>query len=224
MRLLLCDDEKMLWHVLSVLLKKNNYTVDCAYDGEEALDFITSSSYDAIILDVMMPKLDGFSLLKEIRRQNIKTPVIMLTAKSQLDDKLEGLDNGADDYLTKPFASAELLARLRALIRRGQDKETTSYNYKGLSLNPLTFRLSCKGKEETLCAKEYQIMEALIIHPESIISQDKLLMHVYGYDDGDITTLWVYISYLRKKLKSLGTNITIKSVRNAGYTLEESHD
>ena len=179
MRLLLCDDEKMLSHVLSVLLKKNNYTVDCAYDGEEVLDFITSSSYD---------------------------------------------DNGADDYLTKPFASAELLARLRALIRRGQDKETTSYNYKGLSLNPLTFRLSCKGKEETLCAKEYQIMEALIIHPESIISQDKLLMHVYGYDDGDITTLWVYISYLRKKLKSLGTNITIKSVRNAGYTLEESHD
>lgn len=149
----------------------------------------------------MMPKLDGFSLLKEIRRQNIKTPVIMLTAKSQLDDKLEGLDNGADDYLTKPFASAELLARLRALIRRGQDKETTSYNYKGLSLNPLTFRLSCKGKEETLCAKEYQIMEALIIHPESIISQDKLLMHVYGYDDGDITTLWVYISYLRKNLR-----------------------
>lgn len=224
MRLLLCDDEKMLSHVLSVLLKKNNYMVDCAYDGEEALDFITSGNYDAIILDVMMPKLDGFSVLKEIRRQNIKTPVIMLTAKSQLDDKLEGLDNGADDYLTKPFASSELLARLRALIRRDQDKETTSYNYKGLSLNPLTFRLSYNEKEETLCAKEYQIMEALIIHPENIVSQDKLLMQVYGYDDGDITTLWVYISYLRKKLKNLGTNITIKSVRNAGYTLEECHD
>lgn len=224
MRLLLCDDEKMLSHVLSVLLKKNNYSVDCAYDGEEALDYILTGAYDAIILDVMMPKRDGFSVLKEIRSHNINTPVIMLTAKSQLDDKLEGPDNGADDYLTKPFASAELLARLRTLIRRGQDKETANYNFEGLSLNPLTFRLSYNGSEEALSSKEYQIMEALILHPHNIISQDTLLEKVYGFDDGDITTLWVYISYLRKKLKALNSNITIKSVRNAGYTLGVCHD
>ena len=135
-----------------------------------------------------------------------KTPVIMLTAKSQLDDKLEGLDNGADDYLTKPFASAELLARLRALIRRGQDKETTSYNYKDLSLTPLTFRLSYKGKEEPLCAKEYQIMEALIIHPESIISQDKLICNDSDIVKGVFKQLW-FLYKIIKILQKIVINI-----------------
>ena len=223
-KILIIEDEESIRGFLKINLKRNGYEVIEADNGELGVKLALKEKPAIIILDVMLPGIDGFKVCKIIRNEDEKVGIIMLTAKSQLDDKLEGLDNGADDYLTKPFASAELLARLRALIRRGQDKETTSYNYKGLSLNPLTFRLSCKGKEETLCAKEYQIMEALIIHPESIISQDKLLMHVYGYDDGDITTLWVYISYLRKKLKSLGTNITIKSVRNAGYTLEESHD
>ena len=224
MKLLLCDDEKMLSRALAVLLKKNNYTVDCAYDGDEALDFILSTEYDAIILDVMMPKRDGFSVLREIRKKGIKTPVIMLTAKSQIDDKLNGLDSGADDYLTKPFSTLELLARLRAIIRRKYDNNDNIYVFNSLELDPLTYKLKFNNKEENLCTKEFQIMELFMQNPNKIITQDYLLEKIYGFDEGDVTTLWVYISYLRKKLKNLHANVKIQAVRNTGYMMEALDD
>lgn len=224
MKLLLCEDEHTLSKVISVLLKKNNYTVDCAYDGEEALDFIKVGNYDAIILDVMMPKKDGFSVLKEIRNNKIKTPVIMLTAKSTLDDKLTGFDYGADDYITKPFAIQELLARIKAVIRRNEGGSDNCLEFNGLKLDTQTLKLINKDKSESLCNKEFQIMYALMIKPKTIVSLDSLLNQIYSFDEGDITTIWVYISYLRKKLKNIDAKIKIKAIRNAGYILEELDD
>ncbi len=224
MKLLLVDDEKMLSKPLSIVLKKNNYLVDCAYDGEQALDYLNVCEYDAIILDVMMPKLDGISTLKEIRSRGIKTPVIMLTAKSQIEDKLNGLDNGADDYLTKPFSSLELLARLRTIIRREHDTKTSVYSFNGLELDPQTFKIRYKDKEETLSSKEYQVMACFMINPAKVVTQDYILERIYGLEDGDITTIWVYISYLRKKLNKIESPIIIKAIRNTGYILEKKDD
>lgn len=224
MKLLLCEDEHTLSKVISVLLKKNNYTVDCAYDGEEALDFITLGNYDAIILDVMMPKRDGFSVLKEIRENKITTPVIMLTAKSTLDDKLTGFEYGADDYITKPFATAELLARIKAVIRRNEGVSDNYLEFNGIKLDTQTYKLINNEKWESLCNKEFQIMYTLMIKPKTLISLDSLLNQIYSYDEGDITTVWVYISYLRKKLKNIDAKIKIKAIRNAGYILEELND
>lgn len=224
MKLLLCEDEHTLSKVISVLLKKNNYTVDCAYDGDEALDFITLGNYDAIILDVMMPKRDGFSVLKEIRENKITTPVIMLTAKSTLDDKLTGFEYGADDYITKPFATAELLARIKAVIRRNEGVSDNYLEFNGIKLDTQTYKLINNEKWESLCNKEFQIMYTLMIKPKTLISLDSLLNQIYSYDEGDITTVWVYISYLRKKLKNIDAKIKIKAIRNAGYILEELND
>ncbi len=224
MKLLLVDDEKMLSKPLSIVLKKNNYLVDCAYDGEQALDYLNVCEYDAIILDVMMPKLDGISTLKEIRSRGIKTPVIMLTAKSQIEDKLNGLDNGADDYLTKPFSSLELLARLRTIIRREHDTKTSVYSFNGLELDPQTFKIRYKDKEETLSSKEYQVMACFMVNPAKVVTQDYILERIYGLEDGDITTIWVYISYLRKKLNKIESPIIIKAIRNTGYILEKKDD
>lgn len=224
MKLLLVDDEKMLSKPLSIVLKKNNYTVDCAYDGIEALDFISVSEYDAIILDVMMPKLDGISVLKEIRNRGIKTPVIMLTAKAQVEDKVNGLDNGADDYLTKPFSSLELLARLRTIIRRDHDTKTNIYSFNGLELDPQTYKISFNNKQETLSSKEFQLMSCFMLNPNKVVTQDYILERIYGFEDGDITTIWVFISYLRRKLEKIGSNVIIKSIRNTGYILEKKND
>ncbi len=224
MKLLLCEDEHTLSKVISVLLKKNNYTVDCAYDGEEALDYIKVGSYDAIILDVMMPKRDGFSVLKEIRYLKIKTPVIMLTAKSTLEDKLEGFEYGADDYITKPFATPELLARLKAVIRRNEGVSDNFLEFNGVKLDTQTFKLVNGDISESLCNKEFQIMQSLMIKPKSLVSLDSLLNQIYSFDEGDITTIWVYISYLRRKLKNINAKIKIKAIRNAGYILEELDD
>ncbi len=224
MKLLLVDDEKMLSKPLSIVLKKNNYLVDCAYDGEQALDYLNVCEYDAIILDVMMPKLDGISTLKEIRSRGIKTPVIMLTAKSQIEDKLNGLDNGADDYLTKPFSSLELLARLRTIIRREHDTKTSVYSFNGLELDPQTFKIRYKDKEETLSSKEYQVMACFMVNPAKVVTQDYILERIYGLEDGDITTIWVYISYLRRKLNKIESPIIIKAIRNTGYILEKKDD
>ncbi|MGM9971423.1 MAG: response regulator transcription factor [Anaeroplasmataceae bacterium] len=220
MRLLLCEDEKMLSKVLTVLLKSNNFSVDAAYDGMEALEYIKTGIYDGIILDVMMPKMDGIEVLKKIRSEGIKTPVLMLTAKTEVEDKVLGLDSGADDYLTKPFETKELLARIRAMIRRGKEQTDSILSYEDLKLNRLTFTLSNEAKEIRLQNKEFQIMEMLMLNPSHIISTEQFMEKIWGFDsDTEITVVWVYVSYLRKKLKELNSNITIKVIRNAGYKL-----
>ncbi len=222
MRLLLCEDEKPLSDALSMILKHNNYSVDCVYDGEEALNYLLAENYDAVILDIMMPKVDGITVLKKIRSQGNDIPVIMLTAKSQLDDKVLGLDNGADDYITKPFETKELLARIRASTRKSNNNNTTSILAVGnVTLDQTTFELSTNKETIRLANKEFQMMEMLMINNNNLISTDKFMEKIWGYDsETEINVVWVYISYLRKKLATLNANIEIKATRNTGYSLE----
>lgn len=225
MRLLLCEDEKMLSKVITVLLKNNNFSVDAVYDGHTALDYIRTGVYDGVILDVMMPEMDGIEVLKTIRSEGIKTPVVMLTAKTEVDDKVLGLDSGADDYISKPFESRELLARIRAMIRRGGDQSDSILSYDDIKLNRSTYTISSSNKEIRLQNKEFQIMEMLMLNPNRIISTEQFMDKIWGFDsDTDLTVVWVYVSYLRKKLKELNSNVTIKVVRNAGYRLDKVDD
>ncbi len=222
MRLLLCEDEKPLSDALSMILKHNNYSVDCVYDGEEALDYLLAENYDAVILDIMMPKVDGMTVLKKIRSNGNDIPVIMLTAKSQLDDKVLGLDNGADDYITKPFETKELLARIRATTRKSNNNNKTSVISVGnVTLDQTTFELSTSKDTIRLANKEFQMMEMLMVNNNNLISTDKFMEKIWGYDsETEINVVWVYISYLRKKLVSLEADIQIKATRNTGYSLE----
>lgn len=225
MRLLLCEDEKTLSKVLTVLLKNNNFSVDAVYDGEEAIDYIRTNVYDGIILDVMMPKVDGIEVLKKIRGEGIKTPVMILTAKTEVDDKVLGLDSGADDYLTKPFETKELLARIRAMIRRRGEQTDSILKYEDVNLNRSTYNLYTSEKEVRLQNKEYQMMEMLMLNPNHIISTEQFIDKIWGFDsETEITVVWVYVSYLRKKLKELKSDVTIKVVRNAGYRLGKIDD
>lgn len=204
------------------ILTKNNYSVDAVYDGSEALDYIENSSYDGIILDIMMPKLDGISVLKEIRSQGILTPVLMLTAKSEVDDKVLGLDSGANDYLTKPFAVQELLARIRAMTRNNAAQNTSKISAGNITLDRASFELSSPFGSFRLANREFQMMEMLISNPNCLISTERFMEKIWGYDNNaEIGVVWVYISYLRKKLTALKANIKIKAIRNAGYLLEE---
>lgn len=219
MKLLLVEDERDLSKVVKRILEMSKYEVDCAYDGLEALEKLKDNTYDLLILDVMMPKLDGFSTLKQIRKSNNNVPVLMLTARSEIDDKVLGLDAGADDYLTKPFQVKELLARIRALLRRHTEvREAVSYE--NVSLEPNTFELCCNGKSVRLTNKEYKLMEYLIKHKDSLISTEKLMDSVWEYDTlAEINVVWAYISALRKKLEEIDADIEIKSVRGVGYQL-----
>lgn len=220
MRLLLAEDEIELANALSAILRHSGYDTDVAYDGEEALQKINSSDYSAIILDVMMPKLDGLGVLSEMRAGGNNTPVIILTAKSELDDKVAGLDAGADDYLTKPFAAKELLARIRALTRREQGiKGSATLSFGNTSLNLETYRISAPLGEITLINKEFRILEALMRSGGKILPQAELMQKIWD-DTADQNVLWVYISYIRKKLEKVGSNTLIKAHRNAGYSLE----
>lgn len=222
MRLLLCEDEKPLSDALSMILKHNNYSVDCVYDGEEALDYLLAENYDAVILDIMMPKVDGITVLKKIRSNGNDIPVIMLTAKSQLDDKVLGLDNGANDYITKPFETKELLARIRATTRKTNNNNNTSLITVGnVTLDQTTFEISTSKDTIRLANKEFQMMEMLMVNNNNLISTDKFMEKIWGYDsETEINVVWVYISYLRKKLVSLDADIQIKATRNIGYSLE----
>lgn len=223
MRILLAEDEYDLRKALEVIFKHNNYSIDLVANGIEALDYARSSTYDVIILDIMMPKMDGITALKKMREEGIKTPVLMLTAKSQIEDRVLGLDSGADDYLPKPFSSKELLARVRALTRRSSDAITSSEIKIGnICLNTTNFVLKGPNGEVPLINKEYQMLVELIKKPGRVISVETFLDQVWGFDsDVYDDIVWVNISYLRKKLKQVGSNIEIKTKRQLGYYVED---
>lgn len=220
MRLLLAEDERSLSRAIVKILEKNHYSVDAVYNGEDALAFLDGQNYDAVILDLMMPKADGISVLKQMRAQGNSTPVMILTAKAEVDDKVLGLDSGANDYLTKPFDTKELLARLRAMTRKQQmiDSKLCVGN---ITLDRATFELSSPDGSFRLANKEYQMMETLMLNPQNLVSTERFMEKIWGYDaEAEINVVWVYISYLRKKLAALNANVHIKASRNAGYTLE----
>lgn len=223
MRLLFAEDEESLSRAVCAVLKKNNYEVDPVYNGKDALDYLEAGDYDGAILDIMMPELDGISVLKEIRKQGNNIPVIMLTAKAEVDDKVLGLDCGANDYLTKPFDMKELLARLRALLRINTSQTSSKLTFADIELDQTTYELSSSKGSHKLTNKEYQMMEMLISNPHQIFSAETFLEKIWGYEsEADINVVWVYISYLRKKLTSLKSKVIIKATRNVGYSLEES--
>lgn len=225
MRILLCEDERDLSDALSAILKHNNYSVDQVYDGLEALDFLEASNYDVVILDIMMPKLDGVEVLRRLRANGSDIPVIMLTAKSQVEDKILGLDSGADDYLTKPFDSSELIARLRAITRRVSTALQSVLTLGNTQLDTASFVLSTDRGSVTLTNKEFQMMEYFMLNAGNVISADSFMEKIWGYDsDTEINVVWVYISYLRKKLSTLGSNLKIKVSRNIGYSLVVDED
>ncbi len=222
MRLLLAEDERELSNALCVLLKYNNYSVDAVYDGADALEYALLGGYDVILLDIMMPKLDGLTVLSRLREKGVSTPVLLLTAKSEIDDRITGLDAGADDYLTKPFAMGELLARIRAMTRRRGDFAPNLLRFGDLCLDRASYELSSGGGSLRLGNKEYQMMELLLTNPNRLISTERFLERVWGYDaQAEINVVWVYISYLRKKLAAIGSTVEIRAARGVGYTLEE---
>ena len=222
MRLLLAEDEKELSDALVTILKHNNYSVDAVYNGADALCYLEAKNYDGVILDIMMPKVDGISVLKSLRKKGNNIPVLMLTAKSQIDDKVYGLDCGADDYLTKPFSTKELLARIRAMTRRQTEITNSILSFGNITLNRSTFELSTPMANFRLGNKEFQMLEMLMVNPNQLISTEKFMEKIWGYDsEAEINVVWVYISYIRKKLGLLKANVQIKATRNLGYSLEE---
>lgn len=225
MRLLLAEDERELSAALQAVLKRNHYEVDAVYDGGEAYDYLQTGNYDGFILDVMMPVMDGFTLLKKIRNERNNVPVLMLTARAEVDDRVQGLDLGADDYLTKPFAMKELLARIRSITRRVTEAESSSLQLGNVVLDLSVFTLEVEGNKERLTNKEFQMLQMLLANPSQIISTERFMEKIWGFDsDADIQVVWVYISYLRKRLKAMGANVVIRAKRNQGYFVEVEPD
>jgi len=221
MRLLLAEDEKPLSAALTAILTHANYSVDAVYDGQEALDYLEGIEYDGVILDIMMPKVDGLTVLKTLRERGSAVPVLMLTAKSEIDDRVAGLDLGADDYLTKPFASKELLARIRAMTRRQPALRDTALKAGNVTLSRVDYTMRGPGGEARLANKEFQIMEMLMMNPGVTISTERFLEKVWGYDsEAEINVVWVNLSSLRKKLAAVGADIRIRANRGLGYSLE----
>lgn len=224
MRLLLAEDEKELSAALTAIFKHNNYSVDAVYNGKDALDYLQTDLYDAAILDIMMPKMDGLTVLKKIREQGSNVPIIMLTAVSGVDNKVTGLDLGADDYLTKPFSTKELLARIRAITRRKEDLTNSVLTFADLNLNRSTYELSCGNEHIKLSNKDFQMLEMLMVSPGQIISTEQFMDKIWGYDsNAELNVVWVYISNLRKKLNQIHSEVTIKATRNLGYSVEAKH-
>lgn len=221
MKLLYAEDEPAMSEAVVDILSYHNYTVDAVYDGREALDYARNEQYDGIILDVMMPKLSGLEVLRELRQSGCRTPVLLLTAKSEVEDRIEGLDAGADDYLPKPFAVGELLARVRAMLRRREEFTPTLIRCGDLQLNQQNAELSCGENSLVLPKLEYKLMELLMLNQGICLSTEDMLVKVWGYEtESDIGVVWVYLSYLRKRLSALGSTVEIKARRGVGYTLE----
>lgn len=223
MKLLYAEDEQAMSEAVTDILTYHKYIVDAVYNGKDALDYALADNYDGIILDIMMPEMSGIEVLRELRKKGCRTPILLLTAKSQVEDKIEGLDAGADDYLPKPFEMGELLARIRAMLRRREEFTPDILTCGNLSLNMQSSQLSCGNRSFTLPRLEYRLMEQLMLNQGIYLSSDELMAKVWGYDsDAEIGAVWVYISYLRKRLTALGANAEIKVKRGTGYTLEET--
>lgn len=222
MRILIVEDELHLAEALTQILKKHNYSVDAVHDGLTGLDYAMSGIYDLMLLDIMMPGLDGISLLKKLRQEGIAAPIIMLTAKGELSDRVTGLDLGADDYIAKPFASEELLARMRAVLRRkGETVPEDTLRLADLELNPSTLKLSAKGKEIKINLKESELLELLLTRKQSVTSKEQIIEKLWGFDsEAEYNNVEVYISFLRKKLAFLGSVVRINTIRGVGYALE----
>lgn len=221
MKLLYAEDERSLSEAVVDILTYHKYVVDAVYNGEDAFDYAVSGDYDGIILDIMMPRRDGIEVLSALRGKGCKTPILLLTAKTQVEDRIRGLDAGADDYLPKPFDMGELLARVRAMLRRREDFHPDLLQFGDLTLNIQSGTLSCKGAEFVLPKQEYRLMEQLMANHKMFLSTEELLVKAWGYDtETDTNSVWLYISYLRKRLSAMGSKVEIVSKRSIGYRLE----
>lgn len=225
MKLLYAEDERAMSEAVTDILSYHKYSVDAVYDGQDALDYARNETYDGIILDVMMPKMSGFEVLRQLRAEGINTPVLLLTAKAEVEDRIEGLDLGADDYLPKPFAMGELLARVRAMLRRREEFTPNILKVGDLSLNQQSAELSCGENSVVLPKLEYKLMELLMLNRGICLSTEDMLVKVWGYDtDSDLGVVWVYISYLRKRLAALGSSVEIRARRGVGYLLSAGEE
>lgn len=221
MKLLYAEDEISMSEAVVDILTYHKYNVDAVYNGQDALDLAMSEKYDGIILDIMMPEKSGLEVLKSLREYGCKTPILLLTAKSEVEDRIEGLDLGADDYLAKPFAMGELMARVRAMLRRKENFTPNILQRGNLKLNMQSYELCVEDKKLVLPKIEYQLMELFMLNEGMYLSTETILTKVWGYDtETEIGAVWVYVSYLRKKLTSLNADVTITAKRNIGYTLE----
>ena len=222
MRLLIAEDDPKLLKSLIHIFNSNKFLVDGVSNGEDALNYARTGEYDGLVLDIMMPGMDGIELLKQLRKDGITTPALFLTAKTEVWQRVEGLDAGADDYLSKPFSTSELMARVRAMLRRKDNYMPDLLTYKDVILNRSTYVLSYGEQERTLSGKEFQIAEMFLQQPNCIISTEQFITHIWGWDaDVDTSVVWVHISNLRKKIESINMPIEIRFIRNAGYVLED---
>ena len=223
MRLLFAEDDRDISKAVQTLLERSGYSVDAVYNGQDAIDYIEQADYDGVILDWMMPKKSGIEVLSMMRSKGISTPVLILTARDAIEDRVAGLDMGADDYLPKPFAASELLARVRAMLRRKEDYRHDVIQFSDIELDRSAMTISCNGKSVSLNNKAFQLMEMLVEHPGAVLSIDQIMERVWGWDsDSEVNVVWVNISTLRKKLTELGAHVKIKAVRGVGYSLEST--
>lgn len=225
MRLLIAEDDRDISKALVMILEKNNYSVDSVFNGKEAYEYAVSDNYDGIILDIMMPELDGIEVLTKLRSERISTPILLLTAKAEVDDRVAGLDAGADDYLAKPFAISELLARLRAMLRRKGEFQPDILEFKSVTLNKATYELGYNDKYVRLASREFQMLEMLMKMPGQVIPTDQFMDKIWGWDsEVEVSIVWVYISNLRKKFSTIQAPIEIHAIRGVGYCMGAKDD
>lgn len=223
MRILIAEDEEELAKGLKFLLEKNKFSVDIVYNGREALEYFYSMEYDAVVLDIMMPERNGFEVLSDLRKGKSNVPVMMLSAKAEIEDRVAGLDAGADDYLPKPFAAKEFVARVKALTRRSIGYTDNVLSFADIELDCNRYELTCGERTQRLNNKEYQLLDLFMRHPNFVFSTERLMAKVWGQDsNAGIDVVWTYIGFIRKKLKLVGADVVIRTVRGAGYSLEES--